>query len=217
MPRPAYLLPTLLVTAACFNPDYSKITVLCTAADPACPDGQVCVDNICVATPGTPDGQAADLAMADGSTPADMSIQSGCAKGGGQYVGKGGSLVFACPGTFAMGQARQQCAAGWSVCTKADTVSLTACDSLSGFFVADVPAYWVGNMGNETCGTALVNQQWYGCGSKQTNVRTGKGCQSFQRTLDCVFGSGWTCSNTMHSLNTTANDTATDGLLCCKP
>lgn len=217
MLRPSHLLTTLLITAACFNPDYSKVTVLCSAADPSCPDGQVCVDNICVVAAGTADGSAADLSQLDGGETADMSIQSGCAKGGGRSVGKAGSLVFACPGTFAMGQARQQCAAGWSVCSKADPVNLTACDALSGFFVADVPAFWLTNMSNETCGTALVNQQWYGCGSKQMNVRTGKGCQGFQRTLDCVFGSGWTCSNTKHSLETTMNEAPADGLLCCKP
>jgi hypothetical protein len=138
---------------------------------------------------------------------------SGCADGSKNVVG----VAYACAGGFAVGQARQLCAAGWHVCTKATGLSLTACNTLSGFFVADVPASYQGASMNDTCGTGSASLVWYGCGSRMTGVRGGNGCQGFSQWLDCNATSV-SCANiiAMRSLDTTGDSATSDGVLCCQ-
>ncbi len=207
---PALLgLLTLLIGPGdgCFNPDLSQVTLLCDSTQPECPDGQSCIDNRCV-----PPG--ADLSAAnDGSGALDMSTGSGCADGSRNAVG----IAYACAGGFAAGKARQLCAAGWRVCTKAAGIEQTACNKLSAFFVADVPASYQGNPGNESCSGGSSNPLWYGCGSRQSGVRMGsRGCQGFINLLDCRSATGVTCSTGNLSLDTTADSASTDGVLCCQ-
>jgi len=85
-----------------------------------------------------------------------------------------------------------------------------ACDSVAGFFAADIPAYWMGTMSQETCGTAGSNQLFYGCGGAG---RAGvKKCGGFPRVIDLL--AGWTSSN--GTLANAANTQASQGVLCCK-
>ncbi len=191
---------------ACFNPDLSQITFLCDPSQPECPDGQSCIDNRCV-TPG------ADLGGTDGGGDLGPGPTSGCAAGSGSAVG----AAYACPGGFAAGKARQLCASGWRVCTKSTGIDQTACGKLSGFFIAEVPAYYTGNPGNESCGTGNNNMLWYGCGSRQSGVRQGaRSCQGFVELLDCRTATGVTCSSGGQSLDTTVDSSSADGVLCCQ-
>lgn len=100
-----------------------------------------------------------------------------------------------------------------SGCKTAIGVAITdqaACDSVAGFFAADLPAYWMGTMAQETCGTASSNQLFYGCGGAgRAGVRK---CGGLPRVID--LGSGWTSSN--GTLMNAANTQAAQGVLCCK-
>ena len=98
-------------------------------------------------------------------------------------------------------------------CKTAVAVSIpdqATCNAVAGFFVADQPAYWMGTMSQETCGTAISNQLLYGCGAAG---RAGnKLCGGLTRVLD--LGAGWTSSN--GTLTNAANTQASQGVLCCK-
>ena len=190
---------------ACFNPDLSQITFLCDPSQPECPEGQSCIDNRCVAS-------GADLGATDDGGDLGPLPPSGCADGSRSAVG----VAYACPGGFAAGAARQLCASGWSVCTKSAGIDQTACSKLSGFFIADVPASYQGNPGNESCSPGS-NQLWYGCGSRQAGVRAGaRDCQGFVNLLDCRTATGVTCSSGSQALDTTADSSTADGVLCCQ-
>lgn len=199
---------------ACFNPDLSQLTLLCTAERPECPSGQTCINDRCVplaADLGETDASTDASTDTDGGTTPDLSLSSGCADGSRNAVG----VAYACAGAFTAGKARQLCAPGWRVCTKSAGIDQTACGTLPGFFIADVPAYFQGNQGNESCGTGGQNPLWYGCGSPRTGVRMGvQRCQGFIDLLDCRT-TGLACSTGNFSIDTTANSTATDGILCC--
>lgn len=194
---------------ACFNPDTSHLIITCSAQRPECPEGQACINDRCMPpSAGQPDQGTSDL----GPGSADMAFLSGCADGKGFPAG----AASACPGTFVVGDARKRCATGWTICKTAAMLDEAACSKLPGFFVADQPAYWRTMQSDEQCSTATFNQMWYGCGSKQTSVRDGvQMCGGLKRALDCKFGSGWTCL-AMHSLDKVSNETAEDGVLCCK-
>lgn len=202
----------LTFLAGCFNPDPAKIIVSCDPMQPECPTGQVCIENRCAppSDAAAPNPGSGDLGGTDSGL-ADLAQDSGCAAGGGTRLG----TAFACPGTFSSGTARQRCAKGYKVCTSATGIDLTTCATLSGFFVADVPAYWMGTMGNETCGTSGITPMWYGCGngSGLSIVRDGvRRCAGFPRVLECK--GTWNCFS-MHTLDTAENSAAKDGLLCC--
>lgn len=191
--------------AACFNPDLSQITFLCDPSQPECPDGQSCIANRCVAA-------GADLGATEDGGDLGPLPASGCADGSRGAVG----AAYACPGGFAAGAARQLCASGWRLCTQSAGIDQTACGKLSGFFVADVAASYQGNPGNESCSTGS-NQLWYGCGSRQTGVRQGaRRCQGFVNLLDCRTATGVTCSSGSQSIDTTADSSTADGVLCCQ-
>lgn len=87
---------------------------------------------------------------------------------------------------------------------------LAACNSLPGFFAADQSAYWMGTMSQETCGNALANQLFYGCGNAG---RAGvKMCGGFPKVID--LGTGWTSTN--GTLAQAMNTNPAYGVLCCK-
>lgn len=198
--------------AGCFNPDLSNTIISCEPAQPECPEGKTCIDNRCVAPPDAdiPDQSATDMSGVDGSA-ADMATASGCAAGGGTKLG----AAFACAGTFSSGGARGQCASGYKICTDAAGIDLTTCGTLSGFFVADVPAFFTGTSMNESCGRSATNSLWYGCGngSGLSMARDGvRDCSGFPRVLECR--GTWNCFN-MHMIEMTSNSAAKDGVLCC--
>lgn len=194
----AFLIP------ACIRPDESLIRILCGNGQPACPDGQTCVDGFCATGSG-----AADLAMSSSDLAAvpDLTEVQGCKAGGGMSAGPSAT---ACPGTFNVGEARGRCASGWQVCVTAANVDQTAANKLPGFFVADQPAFWAGIRTAETCLTSITQQIFYGVG--QGGMPGPKMCGGFLRELE--VGSGWTTSN--GTLDQARNTVATDGVLCCR-
>lgn len=213
----AILIPAFLAASSllgCYNPDKSKLIILCDAARPECPEGQTCIDNRCkVSTPVADGFMAADQStpVSDGAV-GDLLMTSGCANGGGVALG---TAAYACPGAFGMNQARQLCAPNWRVCTSATGIDLTKCDMQAAFFIAESPAYYLVMASDEMCGTATVNQQWYGCGGRTSLVTNGlKMCGGFRKMLDCR-ASGWNC-NMKHEIDKTTNTNASDGVLCCR-
>jgi hypothetical protein len=201
-----------LFLAACFNPNISQLTLLCDAERPECPEGQACQNNQCHPIGSDLAGLQEDQGGTDASADAsfDLAPVSGCADGKGKAVG----VAFACAGSFGVLMARKLCATGWHICTSAAGLDPTTCDGLSGFFIAEVPAYYVGTVSNETCGTSIGGQMWYGCGNRADFVMQGvKGCGGFRKLMDCR-ASGWNC-NMMHKIDQTSNGNGGDGVLCC--
>lgn len=188
-----------LILSGCFDPDTSHLTILCDAARPECPDGQSCINNRC-----TPVGD-----VPDGGDTADMTLAEGCTSGRGTQLGS----AYACPGAFAATFVKQRCAPSWKICTSATGIDLTKCDTLSGFFIADVPGSWTGTM--EMCTASNMNPIWFGCGGKQELVRTAMvQCGGFPKSMECR-ATGWSC-NAKQDLNQTENTNASDGVLCCR-
>lgn len=202
----------LTLLSGCFNPDPAKIVVSCDPTQPECPAGQVCIESRCVLPTDAAfaDQGVVDLSGVD-SAPPDLAQGAGCTAGGGTKLG----TAYACPGAFSSGGARQRCAAGFKVCSNATGIDLTACAMLTGFFVADVPAYYTGTPSNESCGASGTTPLWYGCGNGGglSAVRDGvKRCAGFPRVLECL--GSWNCYY-MHTLDTVSNTAAKDGMLCC--
>lgn len=122
-----------------------------------------------------------------------------------------GTDAWACPGAFTTGQAAAQCAAGFSFCTLGAQIDLPTAAALTGFYAADVPAYWTGTKDTETCVSALGNQLLYGVGM---GGRAGtKRCSGFPTVID-VFNGSWTSAN--GSLASASNTSSGDGVLCCR-
>mgnify|MGYP007130751361 CR=1 FL=1 len=92
-------------------------------------------------------------------------------------------------------------------------VDLGKCNSVGAWFGAENPAYWLGDMTQETCGTGPKTQNLsYGCGK---DGRTGyKMCGGFPRGLDTNI-SGWDSLN--GSIDNTSNNNPNRGVLCVKP
>lgn len=174
--RPFLSITLSVFLAGCFQPDPSKVTIICSSDAPGqCPEGQRCLNGQCgVADPAVSDAGPVDSGS-DAATPQPDMAVAGCKTAIGVPV--------------------------------ADSA---ACDSVTGFFVADQPAYWMGTMSQETCGTAISNQLFYGCGAAG---RAGaKKCGGLPRVID--LGSGWTSSN--GTLANASNTQASQGVLCCK-
>jgi|JI10StandDraft_1071094.scaffolds.fasta_scaffold71262_6 hypothetical protein len=178
------LLSLSFLLVGCFQPNTDLVKIIC--ADPGqCPEGQTCVLNA-----GEQQGicaAAGDMAMA---TPTDGGTDAAT---DGSSPAPDMSVPLGCknPGAVAVPDA-------------------TACSMLVGFFAADQPAYWVGTMSQETCGTALGNQLLYGCGAVG---RAGvKLCGSFPKVID--LGTNWSSSN--GTLAQAANTNPAHGILCCK-
>ena len=197
---------TFFNPAACFNPDLSKVQIICGTGQPECPEGQKCSLEVCVA-------EVVDMSLLsdqtvvpvpDSGTPPDLML-TGCKNAQGQKVG----IAWACPGAFSTGSAVGQCSANFAPCAAAAGIDLAACQRLAGFYVADQPAYWLGTMSQETCGTSLGNQLFYGCGSAG---RAGsKNCGSFTVVADL----GGSLKSSNGSLASLSNTDSAQGVLCC--
>lgn len=120
-------------------------------------------------------------------------------------------MAVACAGSFSAGQARGRCATGWAVCTQAASINMGAAAGLTGFFAADQPAYWAGNMSLETCGGSLGNQLLYGLGTGRAGTMR---CGGFTKVKDVGAGMGWTSTN--GTIDQAVNTNQTDGILCCR-
>lgn len=199
----------------CFQPDLSHYPIRCDAQN-ACPTDQACLAGLCTATNAFSDmASGSDLSMS-----ADLQTgPSFCKAGGGFAVGK----AWACPGTFAMGTAAAQCAAGSSICTDANSVDLAACGRLNGFYIANVPGKYVYATSvpqAALCGTSDANTLpvWFGCGnvnfSRDRSLNATNSCSGFNQNLDCQLT--WNCSGGSISQVQNSN-VVIDGVLCCKP
>jgi hypothetical protein len=197
-------LVAILTLSACFEPDTSKIILLCDESNP-CPTDQSCVEGRCQSVP-------LDMASADAT---DLISESGCAAG---IVGKKAGAAFACPGQFTVGNARNQCAANWVVCNDGLKVDLVECNKFSGFFVGDKPGYDGGSPNLAVCAPdpGMGNRDWFGCGTRATHVFTANNpCGNFTKVLSCQPASNWNCFAGT-TLDKTANSNNGDGVLCCK-
>ncbi len=188
---------TILV-GACFDPDTSRIVLLC-------PDGNPCKDG----------GQGTqDMTM---SSRMDLTQSTGCAAG---IVGHSvGNNAFACPKTFGQNEAPTLCAPGWQLCTDATKINLTACNSLTEFFIANSPGFYA-NSGSPTMEVCAQNtggnqSAWFGCGSSPSHVSTSTtACNGFQLVADCQSGSFLTCAGIV--IESVHNNNDNDGVLCCQ-
>ncbi len=202
------ILPSALFLG-CFSPDYSAIPIKCDADNP-CPQGQSCGQGVCLSGAPTDGGTSADAAS-------DLSIPTnGCADGKGKSTG---TKVYACPGTFGMGQARSLCSFGWHVCSDVTNVNIPNCQTLSGFFVSEVLGSRLSPQ-VPTCGpTSVLNRLLFGCGmSTSYTANNGTGCAGFKDFIEWkVDGSTtpfWDLS-AGNGLDKAVNHVATDGVLCC--
>lgn len=194
--------------SACYNPQH--VVIACPPTSPQCPDGQICVGQICVSNPdlaGSPD----DLSGIDPA--ADLSAGSPvCKAKNGTRLGP---KAEACPGPFAKGAASSLCDTGYKPCTAAAGIDLVACAQLSGFYVADVPAYWMVSMQTgEVCNTSVANQLLYGCGSGPSRAGA-QLCAGLPRVAD-IGSNGWVGGGN-GTLAETSNSDNAQGVLCCRP
>lgn len=192
------------LSGACIVPDYSRITVLCPSESPDCPAGQSCVAGVCVsasdgAAPAGPSDASIDFSAAD--------MGSLCPKGKDQIFGQ----ARGCPGAFAAGKAAMQCPSGWAPCSSTARVDLAACMQAPGYFASSQSGYWLGTMAQETCGAAIGNQLFYGCGLAG-RVSTAR-CGGMPMVVD-VTGP-WSASD--GTLTTAALTDPSQGVLCCPP
>lgn len=177
-----------LALVGCFNPDYSKVSYTCDEFH-GCPQETVCYQGIC-RYPWQIPIQAAD-GGADQSVMVmvDAAPASGCATGGGVRLSQD---AWACPGLFTPGKVRAVCAAGYGVCKDASHIDLTACQRVTGFYIADVR----GRDQRLDCtkdANAVKcdyqNQQesplWFGCGAGLTYTpKCLRGCSGFTQALN---------------------------------
>ena len=198
------LLSVSLLLLACFSsPPTGSIPVRCSDSDP-CPEGWVCRESLCV----QPGPAAQDMTASP-----DLSIPAvGCASGGGSKLS---DRVYACPGAFGIGEARALCSTGWQTCKDAGLVPLTDCQTLAGFYVADVPAHL--NPGFTCGGTTIYERLLMGCGGCvaiccDTGVYQCGGFRICIRNKQGSFN-----MDAGSSLDKTTNSDPKNGVLCCKP
>ena len=151
-----------------------------------CPEGQICVNDLC-STAADAASIPPDAAVAgDGATSEDMSQSPapdmtavpGC------RLGNGGRIA-----------------------------TLAECDSVPQFYAANQSAFWGAFPADEIqCLAALGNQLLYGCGSAG-RVGTKK-CGGLPKVRDVMAGSTWQSTN--GSLSAASNSSAAEGVLCCK-
>ena len=196
------------LSPACYENDYTRITVTCSIDSPSCPPGFRCEVNTCVSLPPADGGSSQEDASMDLSQTGDLAAQSSiCPGGGDKLIGS----ARGCPGTFQAGKAALRCPSGWAPCAASTKVDLQICQSLPSFFAGAQSGYYIGTMSNEMCGSAVGNQLFYGCGS-MGRASTAK-CGGLPRVID-VTGS-W--SATDGTLSTAALTDPNQGVLCCPP
>ena len=198
--------------AGCINTDTSDLPTKCDDANP-CPSPKSCVDSLCVDPP--IDGMSADLTT-DAGTGSDGGISPPCKDPGSASIL--GPSSAACPGSFAAGKGNDLCGADWQMCKSAAGISTATCDLLDGFFVADVPGYFVSAQRTmPLCGPNAANSVFFGCGKLRvyTADTPANKCGNFSRNVECGAPRPWTCSPT-GTIQSLANSEPTDGVLCCK-
>ena len=187
----------------CFNP--GPPTYKCDPSNP-CPEGLACVAGLC-ASP-----QASDGAMSPDAMP-DLRAATGCKKGGGTQL----NGAWACPGAFSPAQpASSLCGPGWSLCTSATQVDLTACAKLNSFFVSETLGKASGTgafvcMGSDA---SYPQRTVYGCGTR-SGVQLLTLCGGFSKGL-IPGDASWSSPDLATSVDQGSDTSATDGALCCQ-
>jgi hypothetical protein len=216
---------------SCYWPNYTGPYV----CDPRqggtdCPDGWSCINNLCMA-PGT---QTPDLGPPDASppdtSPPDIAPEGGCTHQGMLLVMAYGRQLWACQGNFPAGAYASLCdtAAGYHVCG-ADPhddylLMLLDCDSVSGFYLAQINLSVMENQGNMSysgqCDAPPGAGQLaiLGCGTgMEINHLTGGDCHSLNDFLSCPESPDWSCSpqRGLNDVAYTATMNHPGGVLCC--
>lgn len=203
------MLFSISLLVGCFDPDLTTAQLLCDSSH-FCPDGFSCIAGIC------------QMGSGSGSSDGGVLANSGCSDGKGSDVsGSVAKPAWACPGTYqaladATKNATRLCAAGFSICTMADTINLSTCNNVNGFYLADVPARF--GFGNSSCGTAGNNQSaaWAGCGKSTSNINNIM-CGNFTKAMVDWQNQQLDINSPFSPLaTTTQNDASTNGVLCCK-
>lgn len=210
--RKIMLFPIALLFG-CFNPDLTTATLICDASH-FCPDGYSCIDGLCRLGPGDNPQPGTD---------GGMTVISGCADGKGADVSSSVTKpAWACPGTYQADKdntknADRLCAAGYAICTNADSVNQSACGNVNGFFLADVPVRFQNF--NSSCGVAGGGQTpaWGGCGKSTGSTSNISACSGFMRAMYDFNNSQLKINSPFTPLaGSTQNDAGSNGVLCCK-
>ena len=211
------LLFPIAMLFGCFNPDLTAASLIC---DPShfCPDGYSCINGLCATgSVGGGDG---------GTTAVDMTTtMSGCSDGAGSDVSSGtGKPAWACPGTYQASSdntknATRLCASGFDICAAADTVNQNTCNSLGGFFLANVSVRFQGGSGScgVSSGSGGQTAAWAGCGKMIYTVGSAPSCNGFNRAMYDFNGNNLSINQPYQPLTTTtSNQAGSNGVLCCK-
>lgn len=169
---------------ACFQPNLDKVQISCieNAAD-QCPEDQICVSGLCASA-------AADFSVILSDAGVDGGVDAA--------IADAAVIDLATP-------------VGCRTAIAIPIPDLATCSTVSGFFAADQPAYWMGTTSQETCSTSVSNQLLYGCG---TAGRSGaKLCGGLPLVIE-LTGVTWRSVN--GTLGQVSNNSAQQGVLCCK-
>lgn len=199
------LILLLAFSAGCFDAGSAPVT--CSKEFPACPDGQLCVDNKC-------EQASADLAAVADSGAVDMPAISGCSAGNGSPVGNRG--VWACPGAFggANPKAALLCKSG-KVCADSSLITMPECaDVKSAFFVS---AVWGATEKKdpsvgECFSVSTFTPSFFGCGAGGFNVT--KSCGGYVSVLQ-ITPQNMLSSGLDINIDKLVNTNASNGVLCC--
>lgn len=239
LPCAGWALATLV--GACYSPDLTQGHYACRG-DLDCPRGQLCTAGRCALTAPIEDlSRAADLAVssADLARPADLAPpppdQTGSPKprtcvgdAPGFEVGPADrpESVIACVANFDGDKAAGACPGGYHLCSdkvmgdvdRLRAMNVVGCESLGGFFAADVLASFRAGNGNLVCLGASIPSPFAlpGCGDED-NVRAATSeCLSFHSGFPCDKDTPWKC-NGQFRLSGASHKSAKNqgGVLCC--
>ncbi len=200
-----------VLLCACFDPGPAPL--LCSEAQPGCPDGLVCLGGMCMdSTSGAGDMQVMDMMITD------LSSLPGCADGKGSSIGNNG--CWTCPGIFsASKKASTLCRSGFSIPTNSNLIADSDCLAVvSGFFYASVfgaTNFMYSDPNQAVCSNMPLTliPAFFGCGPGGGVVSPGVACRGFRPNLQCSSSNGLTCQDS--DLDKAANSKATNGVLCC--
>lgn len=136
--------------------------------------------------------------------------------------------VLACVANFAAGKAGDQCPNNYRLCSdrnnpdmdKLKAMNIAACESVGGFFTADVLAAFRASNGNLVCQAASIPSPFAlpGCGKEdQVTAVTTSECLMFKAGFPCDKQSTWSCGQVYRLSSASHNNNANQGgVLCCK-
>lgn len=225
-------LAVVLLLAACYQPDLSRVRYTCDVAAPRCPDKQSCVAGCCGGPPcgaeASPDGGTQDPPTWDPN--ARPTSTPGCRSGTGYVLGPN---AVACPAVLAApGDITSMCGDGWELCPL-NPLTVERCNTVPwGFFAASPRGMQLHVPPDESLVCSWsgpgsdANQRFLlGCGTTaKTPYDLPIPCGGFSRAVICNSGGAeapttWACpfgavpGNEDFARVTQPNPT--DGVLCC--